>query len=104
MLQRPVSGVERQLRRLDQAREVNAFQGPDGYPAFKIFGVKDAGDHLTPAVYELARAEAWPVRELRRDVRTLEMVFNELALSSDAVSSTGEALATESVQVAEVTA
>ena len=34
---------------------------------------------LCPAIYELARQENWPLRELRRDVRTLETVFNELA-------------------------
>ena len=34
---------------------------------------------LCPAIYELAREHNWPLRELRRDVRTLETVFNELA-------------------------
>jgi len=34
---------------------------------------------LCPAIYNLAREEGWPLRELRRDVRTLETVFNELA-------------------------
>jgi hypothetical protein len=29
-------------------------------------------------IYDLARKEDWPLRELRRDVRTLETVFNEL--------------------------
>ena len=32
-----------------------------------------------PAVYDLARHSGWPVRELRRDARTLETVFNQLA-------------------------
>ena len=31
------------------------------------------------AIYALAREKDWPLRELRRDVRTLEAVFNELA-------------------------
>jgi hypothetical protein len=30
-------------------------------------------------VYQLARNGGWPVKELRRDVRTLETVFSELA-------------------------
>jgi hypothetical protein len=34
---------------------------------------------LRPAIYDLARDKGWPVKELRRDVRTLETVFNELA-------------------------
>ena len=37
---------------------------------------------LCPAIYDLARREDWPVRELRRDVRTLETVFNQLATGS----------------------
>jgi len=42
-----------------------------------IQGVADTD--LRPAVYRLAREGGWPVKELRRDVRTLETVFNELA-------------------------
>jgi ABC-2 type transport system ATP-binding protein len=34
---------------------------------------------LRPAVFDLARENKWPLTELRRDVRTLEAVFNELA-------------------------
>lgn len=34
---------------------------------------------LRPAIYALAREKNWPLRELRRDVRTLEAAFNELA-------------------------
>ena len=33
---------------------------------------------LRPAVFDLARLNNWPLRELRREVRTLETVFNEL--------------------------
>ena len=38
-----------------------------------------SGADLRPAIYDLAREQGWPLRELRRDVRTLETVFNELA-------------------------
>ena len=34
---------------------------------------------LTPGIYALARENNWPLRELSRDVRTLETVFNQLA-------------------------
>jgi len=37
---------------------------------------------LRPAVFELARDKGWPVKELRRDVRTLETVFNELVTAA----------------------
>jgi hypothetical protein len=33
-------------------------------------------------VYDLARQNAWPLRELRRDARTLETVFNQLATTA----------------------
>ena len=41
----------------------------------------DGADNLTRAIYQLARERDWPLRELRRDTRTLEVVFNELATS-----------------------
>ena len=37
---------------------------------------------LRPAVYGLARENGWPLKELRRDVRTLEAVFNDLATTA----------------------
>ena len=40
-------------------------------------------DDLRPAIYEAARRNNWPLRELRRDVRTLETVFNELTAGPD---------------------
>ena len=40
------------------------------------------GADLRPAVYELVRGQGWPLRELRRDVRTLAAVFNELATAT----------------------
>ena len=48
------------------------------------------GADLRPAVYELARERGWPLRELRRDVKTLEAVFNELA--TQAVEASDEAV------------
>lgn len=83
VLDRLVSGVETSLKRLEQARDVRPFENFDGYPAFQIFGSPEAGEGLTPAIYAMAREHAWPVRELRRDVRTLETVFNELATASE---------------------
>ena len=53
---------------------------PDGFPAYRIHG-RDNGD-LCPVIYDLARHENWPVRELRNDIRTLETVFNELATAA----------------------
>jgi ABC-2 type transport system ATP-binding protein len=40
-----------------------------------------AGADVRPEIYDLARENGWPLRELRRDVRTLEAIFNELAVA-----------------------
>ncbi len=72
-----VDGVERCLRSLPGVRGIEPLRGGNGHPAYRILGMGDVD--LCPAVYDLARGENWPVRELRRDVRTLETVFNQLA-------------------------
>jgi ABC-2 type transport system ATP-binding protein len=51
------------------------------FPTYRVLGT-DGETDLCPAIYDLARGEDWPVRELRHDVRTLESVFNELATTS----------------------
>ena len=70
-------GVERALRTLNGVRGIEPVRATDGYPAYRILGMDDVD--LCPAVYDLARGGGWPLRELRRDVRTLETVFNQLA-------------------------
>jgi ABC-2 type transport system ATP-binding protein len=72
-----VEGAERYLRSLPGVRGIEPLRGSNGHPAYRILGMGEVD--LCPAVYELARSENWPVRELRRDVRTLETVFNQLA-------------------------
>ena len=79
VLQEETSGVDRILRGLDGVRSVEAFHSPDGYPAYRVLG-QDQAD-LCPAIYEMAQQQSWPLRELRRDVRTLETVFNQLAMA-----------------------
>ena len=67
------------LHGLSGVRDVVRTQTRDGYPAFRVLGQEGEGPDLCPAIYDLAREQGWPLRELRRDVRTLETVFNELA-------------------------
>jgi ABC-2 type transport system ATP-binding protein len=80
VLNKDVTGVKKALQRLESVTQVETFQTPDGYPAFRIMGKMSA--ELNPEVFYLAARENWPLRELRRDVRTLEMVFNELAVAA----------------------
>jgi ABC-2 type transport system ATP-binding protein len=71
------NGVERSLRTLSGVRGIEPMRTPDGHPGYKVLGMGDVD--LCPAIFELARENGWPLRELRRDVRTLETVFNQLA-------------------------
>jgi ABC-2 type transport system ATP-binding protein len=80
VLNKDVTGVKKALQSLGSVSQVETFQTPDGYPAYRIMGKK--GAELNPEVFHLAAKENWPLRELRRDVRTLEMVFNELAVAA----------------------
>ena len=77
VLQNTVRNIEPTLLQIKGVRDVEPTKSPDGFPAYRILGTAKAD--LTPAVYALARENNWPLRELRRDVRTLETVFNQLA-------------------------
>jgi len=76
--------VVQALQTLSGVRAVEASTTADGYQ-YRIRG--SDGMDLRPAVYELARSKDWPLRELRRDVRTLETVFNELVAEARPASS-----------------
>lgn len=76
------AGADRALRGLSGVRGIERTQTPDGYPAYRVLGRDADGADLCPALYNLAREEGWRLRELRRDVRTLETVFNELAMAA----------------------
>lgn len=52
---------------------------PGGNPLFYIQGKPDSD--LTPKIFKLSVEKNWPVRELRKDVHTLESVFNDLAIA-----------------------
>jgi ABC-2 type transport system ATP-binding protein len=75
-------GVERTLRSLSGVRGIEPTRTTEGYPAYRVLGMGDVD--LCPAIYDLARQQGWPLRELRRDVRTLETVFNQLATGREA--------------------
>jgi ABC-2 type transport system ATP-binding protein len=68
--------VIRGLKALPGVKSVEVTNTSDGRQ-YRIRGT-NSGD-LRPAIYDLAREKNWSLRELRRDVRTLETVFNELA-------------------------
>jgi len=71
------------LRAVPGVNSVEAIPTPDGlaYRVQPADGTIMPPPDLRPAVYALARENGWSLKELRRDVRTLEAVFNELATS-----------------------
>lgn len=80
VLGRDVPGAQTALAALEGVQGAARFETQDGYPAFRLS--VERGEDVNAQVFELASREAWPVRELHRDVRTLESVFNELALAA----------------------
>ena len=77
VLQQETARVDQALKSLAEVRDVEQTHTPDGHLAYRVHG--QDGAELCPAIYDLARRENWPVRELHHDVRTLETVFNQLA-------------------------
>jgi ABC-2 type transport system ATP-binding protein len=82
VLTKAPKGVDRALRQLPGVKGVVSIRSADGFPAYRVLGQPTDGQDLTPAIYDLVRQKDWPLRELRRDVRTLETVFNELATTA----------------------
>ena len=74
----------RDLRKLPSVRSVESSRTSDGR-MYRV-SAKSKGD-LRPAIYALAREQGWPLKELRRDVRTLETVFNELVTATSSAQS-----------------
>jgi ABC-2 type transport system ATP-binding protein len=78
VLAEPVANAAKMLTAMSAVERVEASQTPDGYPAYRIISNAD----ILEDIYDLARNQEWPVRELRRDVLTLEAVFNRLATTA----------------------
>jgi ABC-2 type transport system ATP-binding protein len=77
VLQRKVAGIETTLNDMGAVNKLELFDGGDGYVSYRVYG--KPGSDLCPILFEAAKTKGWPIRELRRDARTLETVFNELA-------------------------
>jgi len=62
--------------------QVDGVKSVDHHPAdgrFHSFQLHLDGDrNVAEAVYEIVRGQGWPLRELRRDDKTMEQVFREL--------------------------
>jgi ABC-2 type transport system ATP-binding protein len=85
-LARPAAGndVVAALAGLAGVREVEATDGGGESVTYRVHGV--AAGNLCPEIYRLARERDWQLWELRREVRTLEAVFHDLAVAQGGVS------------------
>ena len=79
VLQEKIDKTYQTLKTLKGVSRVEELQTAKGYPSYRIEG--ETALDLSPQVFKMAKEQNWPVRELRQDVRTLEMVFNELAMA-----------------------
>ncbi len=75
VLQSDIEGIVTTLAEIEGVTQVNATRSQDNYPAYRIISNLE----ITPAIYDIARANEWAVREIRRDDITLESFFNQLA-------------------------
>jgi ABC-2 type transport system ATP-binding protein len=84
VLEKDAPQIRAQLKALPGVRTVEPVPTGDGvaYRVQAIDGASRKPADLRPAIYDLARDQGWPLWELRRDVRTLEAVFNELATTT----------------------
>ena len=78
VLQRDAEAVAGALSGLAGVSQIQQVRSTDDYPAYRVTSSAD----ITPAIFALAREQAWPLRELRRDSVTLETFFNQLATTA----------------------
>ncbi|MBI9047274.1 MAG: ATP-binding cassette domain-containing protein [Anaerolineaceae bacterium] len=79
VLEKDSVDAAKDIQKITGVEQIKTYQTPDGFPAFQISSQKEAD--ISPQIYQLASKHNWPLRELRRDARTLESVFNELAVA-----------------------
>ena len=79
VLEKKVSSAKKALKDLDGVQEV-IYLEEGRFPTFRIIGKDDID--ITPRIFKLAVNQNWPLRELRQDMRTLETIFNEIAIAA----------------------
>lgn len=67
------------LKQLSEVISVRKDFNSSEFPHYYITGKPDTD--ITPKIFRLSVENNWPVRELRKDIHTLESVFNDLAIA-----------------------
>lgn len=78
VLQTDADSIYEALGNIEGVTRVNAVRSGDGFPAYRV----TSNLEVSPAIYAIARARDWAVREIRRDDITLESFFNQLATTA----------------------
>ena len=78
VLQFDAEGIDATLTKIEGVNQVRRTRSVDDYPAYLISSSND----IAPEIYNIARSNDWPVREIRRDNVTLESFFNQLATTA----------------------
>ena len=71
--------IEKQIMQLEGVVQVTKEILLNNYPHYYI--QSQPGSDITPKIFQLSVEKNWPLRELRKDVHTLESIFNELAIA-----------------------
>lgn len=80
ILEKAQDGVAPALKGVDGVQGVSEPEQVNGHTIYRVSAENDLD--LCPAIYQLAAQHQWPLRELRREVQTLETVFNKLAVAA----------------------
>tara|TARA_Y100000590_G_scaffold288165_1_gene324473 strand:- start:24372 stop:25331 length:960 start_codon:yes stop_codon:yes gene_type:complete len=83
VLEKDSDAIQGYIRNIDSVESVDSKQIDDGFE-YRIVN-SDLTDIRT-TIFDLARDQGWPVKELRRESLTLESVFNDLVGSNTAVT------------------
>lgn len=71
--------TEKLLKQINGVIGVTRETDQNKYPFYYIQGLPESD--ITPKIFQLSVEKNWPLRELRKDVHTLESIFNELAIA-----------------------
>jgi ABC-2 type transport system ATP-binding protein len=80
VLENGAADVTSDLKSNDAIASVELKRTDDG-DEYRILG--EAQKDVRSMVFSIAKQRDWPVRELKKDLKTLEMVFNDLVSSQD---------------------
>jgi len=77
------NAVKKELETIADVKSVSVLDRVGERTIFRVHAA--SATDLCPAIYDMARRQDWALTELKRDIRTLEAVFNELTAGQGGV-------------------